>query len=547
MIYPRIPGSIFEKDLSTCLSLPFPPLVSGPEMRGLETRTFAAGIGEETLMLEAGAGLAKVVLEWLPVPGIAVVFAGKGHNAGDAFVLAHHLLQAGWQVEIRLAWPETELRPLAAKQLGIVRDRVAFRALDKEEVPRGRPLLLVDGLLGIGGGGLLQGPAADGVRQINALRQREHALTLAVDLPSGLGCDPRPVTADLTVTLGWPKDLLFSDEATAAVGRLLSVPLTHLPPPEPMSQNPGGRDVLVTASGLQEWLLPRPAFARHKGQSGRIGILAGSQGLTGAARLASTAAVMLGGGLVTLFCPRNVCDILAAACPPEVMVRAVGSCQEVRDFPWDALGAGPGLGTTPLPMLADLILNDPRPLVLDADALNALAAGPWLGSAHRAGSGDPSGPGISPFAGPRLLTPHPGELARLVQAMDPGLPALPRRAQAQALARSTGLTVLAKSSRSFVIEKDRPAAWNGTGHPLMARGGMGDVLTGFLTVLTAQEMPLYHAAALGSWLLGRGGELYHQTTGWEEPGLASEVMRYAAGGAMAELRSGHSSKEAAPH
>ena len=518
--------------------LSFPALVSGPEMRGLESRAFAAGIAEETLMLEAGAGLARVVVDWLSVPGVAVVFAGKGHNAGDAFVLAEHLLNAGWHVEIRLAWPESELRPLAAKQLAVVRGRVTFRPLDAADVPRGRPLLLVDGLLGIGGGGLLQGPAAEGVRQINALRQREHALTLAVDLPSGLGGDPAPVAADLTVTLGWPKDLLFSDDAAAAVGRLVTVPLTDLPAPDRMPGEPIGRDVLVTAAGLREWLLPRPSFARHKGQSGRIGILAGSGGLTGAARLAATAAAMMGGGLVTLFCPRKVYHILAAACPPEVMVRAVGSCQEVRDFPWDALGAGPGLGAAPLPLLADLILHDPRPLVVDADALNALAAGPWLGRAHRTGKGSPPGNGKLLFAGPRLLTPHPGELARLGLATDAGLSARPRRALAQVLAEITGATLLAKSARSFVIEKNCPAAWNGTGHPLMARGGMGDVLTGFLTVFAAQGMPLYHAAALGSWLLGRGGELYHESTRWEEPGLASEVMRYAAGGAMAELRAG---------
>jgi NAD(P)H-hydrate repair Nnr-like enzyme with NAD(P)H-hydrate dehydratase domain len=89
-----------------------------------------------------------------------------------------------------------------------------------------------------------------------------------------------------------------------------------------------------------------------------------------------------------------------------------------------------------------------------------------------------------------------------------------------------------------VIGRGRPAAWNGTGHPLMARGGMGDVLTGFLTTFIAQGMPLYEAAALGSWVLGRGAELYHQATGWEEPGLASEVMLHAAGAAMAGLRAG---------
>ncbi len=504
--------------------LPFPPVVTADEMRGLEACAMEAGMAEQTLMDAAALGLAQVVQDWLPVPGIVIIFAGKGHNAGDAMAMAGHLMDAGWRVEIRLAWPETALRPLAARKLEAIRSRVGFAALESNDAPPGRPLLLVDGLLGIGAKGILEGPAAAGVRHINRLRQQEHALTLAVDLPSGLGISQDPVTADLTATLGWPKQELFPDEAAASVGRLLTIPLAGLPAPE--SAGSHARDVLVTAAGLRHWLPRRPAFAKHKGQSGRIGILAGSTGLTGAARLAATAAAMMGGGLVTLFCPRTVYEILAAACPPEVMVRPIASCQEVRDFPLDALGIGPGLGTVPLPLLGDLLLNDPRPMVVDADALNALASSPWWS--------------CSPvrFAGPRLLTPHPGELDRLLRALDPDMSGKTRRDQALALVQATGAVVLAKSARSFVIDAKRPAAFNGSGHPLMARGGMGDVLTGFLTVFAAQGLPLYEAAALGSWLLGRGGELYHQATGWEEPGLASHVMHFAAGAAMAELRNG---------
>lgn len=506
--------------------LPFPPLVTAAEMRQLEDRAFAEGIAEEPLMDAAALGLARAVQDWLPNPGTTVIFAGKGHNAGDAFAMARHLIQSGWKAEIRLAWPEEALRPLAAKKLGEIRHLVSFTALDSSQVPPGRPLLLVDGLLGIGAKGALNGPAAEGVEQINRLRRQEHALTLAVDWPSGLGLGPVAVIADMTVTLGWPKKELFRDGATAQVGRLVLVPLPGLPSPDPDGLSLLNRDVLVTSPGLRHGLPPRPAFSRHKGQNGRIGILAGSTGLTGAARLASTAAAVMGGGLVTLFCPRAVYDQLAAACPPEVMVRPVASCQEVRDFPLDALGIGPGLGPAPLPLLGDLLFNDPRPAVVDADALNALASGPWWGR------------GPVRFSGPRLLTPHPGELARLVHALDPELTGKPRRTQSQALAEATGTVVLAKSARSFAIASGRPAAFNGTGHPLMARGGMGDVLTGFLAAFAAQGMPLYEAAVLGSWLLGRGGELYHQTTGWEEPGLASEVMRFAAGPAMAELREG---------
>jgi len=498
----------------------FPPLVSAEEMRLLEERAIVGGIPEERLMDEAGAGMARVVREWLPQPGVAVIFAGKGHNGGDALVLAALMLERGWRVEVRLAGLPGELRPLTLKKWRALEGQATFAPVEDPTVPAGRPLLLVDGLLGIGGGGLLRGAAAAAVAQLNALRQKEHALTLAVDLPSGLNGDPHPVMADVTVTAGWPKELLFADHATAAAGRLVTIPLTGLAAPEPRP----GRDVMVTAGGLRGLLLPRPAFARHKGETGRVGILAGSTGLTGAARLASTAAVMMGGGLVTLFCPHDVYPVLASACPPEVMVRPVADCQEVAAFPLDALGVGPGLGASPLPGLLELIWHDPRPMVVDADALNLWSASP--GQSGRK------------FAGPRLFTPHPGELKRLTTACFPSAPPPPRRAQALALAEAFGISVLAKSARSLVISPGRPAAWNSSGHPLMARGGMGDVLTGFLTAFAAQGLPFYEAAALGSWLLGRGGELYHARTGWEEPGLASEVMHYAAGPAMAELRAG---------
>ncbi|MES2706960.1 MAG: NAD(P)H-hydrate dehydratase [Verrucomicrobiota bacterium] len=498
----------------------FPPVVTAVEMRALEEQAIASGTPEEILMDEAGAGMARIIRRVFPQPATAIIFTGKGHNAGDAFVLAAHLLEAGWRVDIRMVWPAEDLRPLTARKLEAVRAKVSFTPVGSEAVPRGR-LLLIDGILGTGTSGELRGPAAGAVKTLNALREKSHAHTFAIDLPSGLGT-PSPVIADVTFALGWPKDVLFADEAAAFTGRLIHIPLTKLPSPE----NAETRDRLVTPKALRPWLPERAVFSKHKGQSGRVGIVAGSLGLTGAARLSSTAASLMGGGLVTLFCPHNIYPVLAAACPPEVMVRPVSSCLEVRDFQLDAIGIGPGMGNAPLPYLTELLFHDPRPVIIDADALNALASGPWLAD------------GTAKFAGPRLFTPHPGELARLVKAWQPELAGRPRRSQAQAFADTFPVTLLAKSARSLVIEKNLPAAWNSTGHPLMARGGMGDVLTGFLTTFAAQKMPLYQAAALGSWILGRGAELYHRATGFTEPGTASEVMAFAAGHAMAELRHG---------
>ncbi|MDB6068886.1 MAG: nnr [Verrucomicrobiales bacterium] len=533
-------------------------------MTALERRAIAAGVGEEGLMEAAGEGMAAVVREWLgPVKGLAVVFVGKGHNGGDALVVADRLLTAGWRVELRPAFAEGEGRALTGNKLQQIRQRagksdgggLTVADLESREVPAGRPLLLVDGLLGIGSGGKPRGAVMAGVRTLNALREEKFARTLALDLPSGLGEGGETVVADLTVTVGWPKSVLFGDEAAGFVGRLAVVPLEGLegffdlergdglagdrtdaahvggfPEADREGETGAGgsvgaeRDVLVTLSGLRSVLPRRAGFSKHKGQSGRIGIVAGSRGLTGAARLSAAAAAAMGGGLVTLFCPREVQDILAASCPPEVMVRGVRSCAEVMDFPCDVLGVGPGMGAAPLPLLASLLRQDPRPMVVDADALNALAGGAW------------NGKGPISEKGKRLLTPHPGELARLMKRMGADPRNGTRRAQAQRLAEESGSVVLAKSARSFVVEGGRGAAWNATGHPLMARGGMGDVLTGFLATLAGQGVPFYEAAALGSWVLGRGAELYAASTGWEEPGVATEVMHWAAGQGMREIR-----------
>lgn len=464
-----------------------PTLVTAAEMRALEAAAVAAGTTEEALMEEAGAGIAKVVRQFWPQPGAAIVFAGKGHNAGDACVLAGHLLDGGWSVELRAAWPETDWRPLALRKFHAVRDRVSMAPVESVVVPQARPLLLIDGLLGTGAGGSLKSPVLEACRMMNRLRSQHFAETLAIDLPSGLDADTGKadddaVVADLTVTLGYPKQGLVQAGAESRVGRLAVATLAPLGIPP----NTDSRDRVITPAMLQPLLGPR-SFSMHKGDAGRVGIVAGSRGLTGAARLASAAAVAAGGGLVTLFCPRDVYEILAAACPPEVMVRPVNSCTEVMEFSLDAIGVGPGIGSTPLPNLMALLRDDPRPMIVDADALNILAG---CGISLRGRSG-----------GARLLTPHPGELSRLAGAFAPGA-----EKPAKALAATLDVTVLCKSSRSVVMETGRPAAFNTTGHPMMAKGGMGDVLTGFCATFAAQGMPLYDAACLGSWLLGFGAE-----------------------------------------
>lgn len=493
-------------------------LVTATEMRALEARAVEAGVTEDALMEEAGAGLAGVVRQFWPRPGAAVVFCGKGHNAGDACVLARHLLEAGWEVELRAAFPPETWRSLAKEKLAGIEGEVRFADVGNEAVPKRRPLLLVDGLLGTGAGGSLREPVRAAARMMNVLRLRHGADTLAIDLPSGLdadsdAADADAVVADVTVTLGFPKHGLCAPGAENLVGRIAVVPLAL-----PLPDNAMERSQVITPEVLRP-LLRRRAFSMHKGQAGRVGIVAGSRGLTGAARLAATAAVASGGGLVTLFCPHDVYKILAASCPPEVMVRPVHSCREVMDFPLDAIGIGPGMGSTPPPYIASLLRDDPRPVIVDADALNVMAS-------HGISLADRTG-------GLRLLTPHPGELARLAQAF-----ASDADNPASALAAAMNATVLSKSARSSVIEKGRPILYNTTGHSMMAKGGFGDVLTGFCATFAAQGRSLRDAAALGSWLLGFAAEQSRILDGDAVEAFTPSRLIEMSGRAFALLRNG---------
>ena len=166
---------------------------------------------------------------------------------------------------------------------------------------------------------------------------------LAIDIPSGLdGATGAPasicVTADLTATIAVAKDCLVADTATDVVGRLAVIELKELPPPE------SARWHLTTSRSIQAWLPPR-SFDLHKGDCGRVGIIAGSHGFTGAARLCSAAAVRAGAGLITLLSKSDCSDVLAASCVPEVMVKTVLSYREILDLRFDSLAIGPGLGS----------------------------------------------------------------------------------------------------------------------------------------------------------------------------------------------------------
>lgn len=457
-------------------------------MQEIEHQAFATGISASDLMDQAGAGIARAILQFHPHPGTAILYLGKGNNAGDALVAARHLLAQGWRLWARLAFPLGSLKNLPANHFASLKRQIITRPqpLHPSDLPPG-PVILLDGLLGIGASGPLSPSLAALTAEMNALRSSAHAQTIAMDLPSGLDADsgiPHPdcLQADLTLTVALVKAGLVADSATNHVGRIALIPLPDL------VATSGDAAELITPALLRS-LLPRRSFDTHKTQVGRLIIIAGSPGLLGAAELACQGALHSGAGMVTLLVKPNLYQLLASRLPPEVMVKSVTSYTAALDLPHDALVIGPGLGRTQDPEILDLLSKAAAPTVIDADALNALA--PILPSFSQ--------------PGPRLLTPHPGEWQRL--APDLATSSLNRRQQVEAFtAQHPNLTLLLKGARTVIAHQGHSTRFNSTGHPGMATGGMGDVLSGVLGSLLAQKIPTHQAAPLGAWLCGRSAE-----------------------------------------
>src|SRR5438105_4849262 len=489
-------------------------------MRAAEEAAFARGVQVEALMDKAGAGVAQAVTKFFPKPGKCIVFAGKGHNAGDALVAAQCLRGLGWKIEIRLAFKKDDCSELTRKKLeglsrrppeilgvtaslsggtnpGVtlvelwtdVADQLsaAQEIIAAEAFAGTAPLLIIlDGLLGVSARPPLREPIRAACRSINQLRTNKGAYVFAVDLPTGLDGDSGKtdrdcVIADFTVTIGFAKPGLVADGALNFVGRLEVAPLDELRPPGKKE-----KEIVACAPALRD-LLRRRKFNAYKNQFGRIGVVAGSKGFIGAALMTSQAALRAGAGLVEVFVPEEIYEIVAGAAPMESMVKPLKSYRDLLKEKADVWAVGPGLGKSHAGEILELIEKAKQPMVIDADGLNILAEN--ISTLKRC-------------KGKRLLTPHPGEMKRLFPDKKEK-----RAATAMKFCNRFPVTLLLKGSRTIVAQRDRPLSYNTTGNPGMATGGMGDILTGVCVGLAGQGLSLYDAACLGAWLCGRAAEI----------------------------------------
>ena len=480
-------------------------LVRADEMRALEARTIELGTAGSVLMERAGAGIVAALATRCAEAlrrGI-VVLAGPGNNGGDGFVVARLLRERGLRVRVLLVVPETRVGGDAAGALRRWR-RAGGRALVVAGPEQGgrvdqalaRCGLVLDALFGTGLARPLDGVAAWLVARVadTIARRETRPVCVAVDLPSGLAADTgeplgRVLPADLTLTLGAVKIGLVLPAGRPFAGEVVPVEIGLAP------------EAVCSAGDLPTWscgaalsgLLPRRGAASHKGRHGHVLIVGGAPGRSGAVVLAARAALRGGAGLVSVACPQESWPIVAAS-GPEWMTEP---WQGFSPTDWrarlerrDALVVGPGLGTSSeaARLVRWLVRGFAGPLVLDSDALNVLA------------------PLRQPLRHPDIvLTPHPGEMARLsgqatvaVQGDRIGL--------ARRMAREWQATVVLKGAATVVADREGRVAVNGSGGPLLAVGGTGDVLAGLIGALRAQGLGAFDAARVGAWLHGRAAD-----------------------------------------
>ncbi len=462
--------------------------VSISEMLAVEAAARSNGWSEEQLLNLAGERLGMAIGRFFPHPGTVVGYLGKGHNAGDTLVALRILRDRfGWKSSARCASPLHDFAPLVLKKW----DELGLR-LPLDRLPAWRdmvgPLILLDGLLGSGGSGPLRDTLLPFAQEMQWLRQNAGAQVAAIDLPSGIDADsgeifPGTVTADVTFMIANAKSGLLRGSAVSVTGALAVVPV------EPLTTSGKGGLTAFTPQSASVGKGPRP-FDFHKGMAGRVAILAGSAQYTGAAVLAASGALRGGAGLITLFVPREIVAAVSTKCPPEIIVHGYENPRDLLETRFDALVTGCGLGAmdeaTADGLLA-LISGSPAPVVIDACALNLIAdrgAFAILTDQH-------------------VLTPHPGEFARLA----PDLAELSREDAARKFSERVPATLLLKGSRTIVTKGGGPLWCNTTGTPGMASGGQGDLLAGVIGARLAVGDPVPEAASLAAWLCGRAAEI----------------------------------------
>ena len=486
-------------------------IVTAQEMRNIDKAAAERfGLSGVVLMENAGHAVAEKAIQFLGEPRNKKVFivCGGGNNGGDGYVAARWLYNRGARVKIFLAADRNNLRGNAAmhfetaSRMGIeCLELTDMRDMEKAKITMGFADLVIDALLGTGFQGEMTELYRDSIELMNASGQK----ILAVDIPSGVDADTGMVAsvavqAFCTVTFGLPKPGLLLYPGAGFAGEVEIAPIgipTDLLTGAEIKQT-------LTTSEIAAGLLPLRQPDAHKGTCGHVLAVAGSRGFSGAAFLAVQGALRSGAGLVTVGVPESILGVMETKTTeamtlelPETLAGGLGAdaVRVIRDFAArsSVVLVGPGLGRQEetLESVREIIQTVDRPLVLDADALSALVGHLEFLAA------------LEVLA---VLTPHPGEMARLT-----GLSVQQVQSDRIGVARKAAVEwsniVVLKGARTVVAFPDGGVYVNPTGNPAMAAGGMGDVLAGVIAALIAQGLSSHDAAVLGVYLHGLAGDL----------------------------------------
>jgi NAD(P)H-hydrate epimerase len=480
-------------------------------MRRVDQRAVAdLGIPSATLMENAGQGAAQCILDALPALGLprhgarVALVCGKGGNGGDGFVVARRLRAAGHRVEVFLLAPRGEVRGDAAEKLAALERRGARVRQVQDEAVLARALpaaqLVVDAMLGTGARGAPAPLVARAIEHVNACGRPVVALDVPSGLPADGGAPEGPaVRAMLTPTFAGLKRGLVSGPGVALAGRVVVVDIGV-----PAAEVARGVTMFLVEAGDVARHFPSRARETHKGSYGHLLVVAGSVGKTGAAALAARGAMRAGAGLVTVATAAAAQPVVAALLleamsepladtPAGALAlkarERLGDLAEARDAV--AVGPGLGLGDETQALARSLVFECARPMVVDADALSALA-----GHLERL----PAAPA------PRCLTPHPGEMARLLGVSVSDVQR-DRIATVRQFATAWQVYVALKGATTAIGLPDGTVLLNPTGNPGMASGGTGDVLTGVLGAFLARGLEPAAAVPAAVYLHGLAGDV----------------------------------------
>ena len=485
-------------------------VVTAEEMRKIDKKTIEeCGILGVVLMERAGFAVASKIKEIFGRKRVIIV-SGSGNNGRDGLVVARNLHNEGWDVKVFLTSRPEDLKGdallqyKAAVKLGVGIKQINEFLIHYSSVLT-RHSVIVDAILGTG----LSKNIAGKLSEVISLINKSNIPIISVDIPSGISSDNgqvmgAAVRADYTVTFGLPKRGHFLYPGAEYTGKLFVEDIGF---PEELLKTEKLNIELLMKDYISA-LIPERKKYSHKGNYGHVLIVAGSRGKTGAALMAAKACLRCGTGLVTIGVPESLANIFQSRVTEEMTLilpdkgdgtLSVRASNKILDFlnkTADLLAIGPGIGVSAETekLMRTLIKNSETPIVIDADGINSIKGEKEV---------------FSKIKAPLILTPHPGEMARLLQDSGLGIKDIEkdRINTATSFAKETGTYLVLKGVPTIIAMPDGRAFINSTGNPGMATAGTGDVLTGMISGFLNQTPNPIHACITGVYMHGLAGDM----------------------------------------